>query len=128
MQKRLFDIGWSYESKCQVCHKEEDTDKRKPFHCPEWYEVRREIREALRKWEKQATTSKERKWQGGIVTHPPSESQWNRGHFSLRKLESEKHWSMPAEGFEGPCHRGWLSFGHRRKVESLWFVSGAIGL
>ena len=32
---------------------------------------------------------------------PLSESQWNRGHFSVTKWESEKHrsWSMPAEGF-----------------------------
>ena len=27
MQKRLFDIGWSDECKCQVCHKEEGTEK-----------------------------------------------------------------------------------------------------
>ena len=42
-------------------------------------------------------------WQRGIVVHPLSESQWNRGHFSMRKLESEKHksWGMPAEGFKG---------------------------
>ena len=35
--------------------------------------------------------------------HPLSESQWNRGHFSMRKCESEKHksLSMPAEGFKG---------------------------
>ena len=32
-----------------------------------------------------------------------SESQWNRGHFSVRKWESEKHQScsIPAEGFKG---------------------------
>ena len=37
------------------------------------------------------------------VVHPLSESQWNRGHFSMRKWESEKHksWGMPAEGFKG---------------------------
>ena len=31
------------------------------------------------------------------------ESQWNTGHFSMRKCESEKHqsWCLPAEGFKG---------------------------
>ena len=39
-------------------------------------------------WNKKAKTSKkERKWQRGIVVHPLSESQWNRGHFSMRKWE-----------------------------------------
>ena len=35
--------------------------------------------------------------------HPLSESQWNRGLFSMRKRESEKHksWGMPAEGCKG---------------------------
>ena len=35
--------------------------------------------------------------------------QRNKGHFSLKKWESEKHksWRMPGEGFRGPC-------GHRR--------------
>ena len=34
--------------------------------------------------------------------HPLNESQWSRGHFSMRKWESEKHkiWGMPAEGFK----------------------------
>ena len=27
VQKKLFDIGWSNESKCQACHKEEGTEK-----------------------------------------------------------------------------------------------------
>ena len=42
-------------------------------------------------WKQKARTSKEWKWQKGIVTHPPSGSQWNRGHFSMKKWESEKH-------------------------------------
>ena len=35
--------------------------------------------------------------------HPLGESQWNGGHFSVTKWESEKHrsWGMPVEGFEG---------------------------
>ena len=37
------------------------------------------------------------------MTHPGSESQLNRGLFSMKKWESEKHknWGMPAEGFKG---------------------------
>ena len=49
---------------------------------------------------KARTPKKEWKWQRGIVTHPLSESQRNRGHFSVKKRESEKERSsgMPAEG------------------------------
>ena len=46
MQRRLFDIGWSDESKCQACHKEEGTEKHRLYHCPAWYGVRRGIPEA----------------------------------------------------------------------------------
>ena len=46
MQKRLFDIGWSDESKCQACHKEEG-------------EVRREIPEDFRKWVEKSENLKE---------------------------------------------------------------------
>ena len=49
VQKKLFDIGWSDESECQVCHKEEGTEKHRLYHCPEWYEVRRWILEAFMK-------------------------------------------------------------------------------
>ena len=104
MQKRLFDIGWSDESKGQACHKEEGTEKHWLYHCPEWHEVRREIPDAFRKWEQRTRASKkEGKWQKSIVTHPISESQWNRGHSSMKRWESEKHkkWGMPAEGFKG---------------------------
>ena len=86
-QKRLFDIGWADESKCQACHKEEGTEKHRLHHCPEWNEVRREIPEAFRRWEQQAGTSKEEwKWQRGLVTHPLSDSRWNRGHFNMKKV------------------------------------------
>ena len=74
--------------------------KHRLHHCPEWHEVRREIPDPFRKWEQKATTSKkEWKWQRGIVAHPLSESQWNRGHLTMTKWESEKHksWSMPVE-------------------------------
>ena len=45
VQQGLFDIGWSDESECQACHKEKGTEKRQALlcHCPDWYEVRREI-------------------------------------------------------------------------------------
>ena len=106
---RLFDVGWSDESKCQACHKEEGTENHRPYHCPEWDEVRRGIPEAFRKSEQKARTSKkEWKWQRGIVTHPLCESQWNLGHFSMKQWESEKHrsWGMPAEGNKGHVATG----------------------
>ena len=86
VQQRLFDIGWSDASKCYACHKEEGTEKHRLYHCPEWNEID-EIPEAFKKWEQEARTSKkEWKWQRGIATHPLSESQWNRGHFSMKKV------------------------------------------
>ena len=52
---------------------------------------------------KQKHQKKEWKWQRRIVAHSLSESQWNSGHFSMKKGESEKHksWGIPAEGFMG---------------------------
>ena len=38
VQQRLFDIGWSDESKCQACHKEKGTEKHRLYHCPKWFE------------------------------------------------------------------------------------------
>ena len=57
VQKRLFDIGWSDESKCHVCHKEEGTEKHWLCHSREWHGVRRGIPDAFRKWERKARTS-----------------------------------------------------------------------
>ena len=99
-----FDIGWSDISQCQACQMEEGTEQHRLYHCLEWHAVRREIPESSRKWEQKATTSKkEWKWQRGVVVHPLSESQWNRGHFSMKKWESEKprSWGMPGEGSRG---------------------------
>ena len=104
MQTRLFDIGWRDESECQPCHREEGTEKHRLCHSSEWHETRRGIPGAFRKVEQKARTSKKVwKWQRGIATHPLSESQWNRGHFSMKKWESEKHRGkgIPAEGFKG---------------------------
>ena len=71
VQKKLFDVGWSNESKCQACHKEEGTEKQRLYQCPGWNEVRRQSPEARRKWEQIARTSKkEWMWQPGIVSHP----------------------------------------------------------
>ena len=44
------------------------------------------------------------------MTHPLSESQWNREHL---KWESEKHkrWSLPAEGFRGDVTGKWGACG-----------------
>ena len=86
VQKRLFDVGWLDESK-KACHKEEGTEKHMIYHCPGWNEVRRQIPEACRMWEEKARTSKkEWKWQRGMMTHPPSESQWNKGAFQHEKV------------------------------------------
>ena len=100
-QQRPFDIGWSDVSECQACQMEEGTGKHRLYHCSEWHAARWEIPEAFRKWEQKAKMSKkECKWQRSIVAHPLSESPWNRGYFSMKKWESEKHkgWGMPAEG------------------------------
>ena len=81
---------------------ENGTEKHRLCHCSEWHEVRREIREAFRQCEQKAKTSKkELKWQRGIVAHPFSESQWNRGNFRMKMLESEKHrsWGLQVKGF-----------------------------
>ena len=86
MQKRLFDIGWSDESKCRACHEEEGTEKHRLFHCLVWHEIRRGIL-AFRKWEQKARTSKkEWKWQRGIVEHHLKESQWKRDHYRMEKV------------------------------------------
>ena len=94
MQKKLYDIGWSDESECQACHKEEGTEKAQalPFIAQNGTKSDGKVPEAFRKWEQKAETSKkEWKWQRGLVTHPLNESQRNRGHFSMIKWESEKH-------------------------------------
>ena len=61
--------------------------------------------------------------------HLLSESQWYRGHLSMKKWESEKHenWGMPAEEFKGHVATDGFSSGCCWKVESMWLVSGAIG-
>ena len=59
--------------------------KHRLHKCPEWHEIKREIPEAFRKWEQKARNSKEEwKRQRGIVTHPISESQWNRNFSSMK--------------------------------------------
>ena len=58
VQKKLFDIGWSDESECQACDKEEGTEKHRLYHCPGWKEVRLEIPEASRKWEQKPKLQK----------------------------------------------------------------------
>ena len=57
-QKRLFDIDRSDTIQCQACQKEEGTEKHRLYHCPEWYEVRRETPEVSKKLEQKTRTSK----------------------------------------------------------------------
>ena len=49
--------------------------------------------------------------------HILSECQWNRGHFSMRKWESEKHksWCTPADGFKGHVATGGSLLGNAGK-------------
>ena len=97
-------VGWRPVN-VKPAKKRKEQKKHRLCRCPERPEIGREkIPEVFSKLEQKARTSKkEWKWQRGIVEHPLSESQWNRGHFSMRKWESEKHksWGMPAEGFKG---------------------------
>ena len=53
MQKRLFDMGWSDESKCRACHEEEGTE------ILVWHEIRRWIPVAFRKLEQKSENIKE---------------------------------------------------------------------
>ena len=97
-------------------------EKHRLYNCPEWHEIWREIPEAFRKLKQKARTSKkEWQWQRVIVEHPLSGSQWNMGHFSKRKWESEKHrsWSMPAEGFKGHVATDGSLLGNAGKWEPL---------
>ena len=61
-----------------------------------------------------------------IVTHPLCESRWNRGHFSVKKWESEKHksWDILAKGVVGPCYHGRLFARKSGQVGSMWLGSG----
>ena len=94
-----------YWKKCVAMHEYEEL-KEGPWQEPVLALLRKGIPEAFRKWEQQATTSK-KEWKGqrGIVAHPLSVSQWNRGHFSMTKWESEKHrsWGVPSRRLQGPC-------------------------
>ena len=60
LQQRLYDIGLSDGSKCQACHKEKGTEKHKLYHCPEWYEIRKEIPDVFRKLGAKSQNFKER--------------------------------------------------------------------
>ena len=118
-QKRLFDIGWSDNSRCHACQMEEGTEKHRLYHCPECHEV----------MEQKARTSKEEwKWQRGVFEHLLSGSQWDRGHFMI-KWESEKHKSWDdRRRFQGPRCHGRLLARNGEKVGSLWLGGGAVGL
>ena len=91
-QKRLFDVDWSDISQRQACQKEEGTEKHRLYHCPEWYEVRREIPEVFRKLE-QWQEPQRRCGSGKEVLLNILPVEVNRtGAISVReKWESEKH-------------------------------------
>ena len=110
MQKRLFDNGWSDESKCHGCCKEEGTERHRLCHWPGLYEVSREIPEAFRKLEQKAKTSnKKMEMAKRHCDDPQIESQWNTCHFSKKKKrESEKHRKLgpPSRRVSRPCCHG----------------------
>ena len=56
--KETLNLDLSDTSQCHACKNEEGTEKHKLYHCPEWYEVRREIPEVFRKLEQEARTSR----------------------------------------------------------------------
>ena len=86
MQKRLFDIG-RMKVNVKLATRRLGTEKHRLYHCSEWHEIRREIPEALQKWEQKTKTSeKEWKLQRGTVTHPLSEGQLHMGQFSMKKV------------------------------------------
>ena len=105
VQKRLFDIGWSDESKCQACHKGRKARKSSSSttaqNCTKsdgGFQMLSENGSKKREPQRRSGNG-----QRGIVTHPLNESQWNKGLFSMKKEEHEKHksWGIPAEGFKG---------------------------
>ena len=48
-QTKPFDIGRSDVNQCHASKREEGTEMDRLYHCPEWYEVRREIPRGLQK-------------------------------------------------------------------------------
>ena len=85
-RQRLFDIGWSDVSQCQACQKEKGTEK---HMTPPLSRVVRsqtgDSRGLHRVGAKGENVKEGVEVQRGIVVHPLSESQWNSGHFSMRK-------------------------------------------
>ena len=74
-------------SECQANHKEEGKEKHSTVSQngtkSDWGFQRRS--------ESGSKKREPQKRSGRIVTHPLSGSQWNRGHFCMKKWESEKH-------------------------------------
>ena len=72
---------------------------------------------------------KEWKWQRGIATHPLSESQWNRSHFSLKKwrVREAQKLGHASRKVQRPRCNWRLSSGYCWEVKSMWMVCGAVG-
>ena len=104
MQQRLFDIGWSDESKCQACHKEKGSETHRFYQLTAQNVGVRSERRSQKFSESESrkpeTSKKELKWQRGIVdaSVQVNESLSNQGHFRMKKWESEEHksWGLPA--------------------------------
>ena len=101
MQQKLIDIGWSNVSECQACHKEKGTEKHRLYHCPDWYEARRETPGAT---QKAGTKCENFKGRAEMTErHRDAPTQRKPTEQMPFQYEHEKHrsWCMPAEGFMG---------------------------
>ena len=127
VQKRLFDIGWSNGSMCQVNAKA--VTRRKVQKSTGSTIVQEGTKTGAKSQgraesgnKKARISTKEWKWQRGIVTHPLSESQWNTGHFSVEEWEADNCNSCgpPAEVFQGHV----ATNGSLRGVAGKWRACG----
>ena len=99
-QKRLFENGWWDISKCQACQMEEGTVPLSGMARSKagYSGILQKVGAKGENVEERMEAAKRHS-----VAHPLSGRQWNGGHISATKCESEKHgsWSMPVEGFKG---------------------------
>ena len=106
------DLGWSDESKRQGCCKEKRTEEHILDHCPSWSVSDvgfQRLSESCR------TSSSSGSGKEALWRTPLSESQWNRGHSSVKKWESEKHKKLE-KGFKSTWQQmaliwAWLESG-----------------
>ena len=101
LQKKPYDIGWSDESECQACHKVQKSTGSTVTQNGERSEGRSQ--RPSESWSKKRKLPRKSGSGKEVFSRILCESQRNRGRFSTKKWESEKHksWSLPAESFKG---------------------------